>query len=603
MTRRTAGPRSSDVGDAKKDVAAPVYVLGISGSYNRPGQTGDGHDPCAVLLQDGAILAMAAEERFCRVKHAPGYFPTEAIAFCLQRGGITFEQVQAIGWSNDPYLTTTRWTRAGARWLKRAAVMLVNRIHQAPARIHKALNIFSDTLRPWTVEETQQIPLASQFQFDLLSTPFYCVDHHYAHAASAYYASGMAEATVITWDNTGGGVSCAIYHGTQGRLRVIEEFDQFSMGAVYTAAQSFLKLSDDGAVMGLAGYGTPRGVFAPFADPERLYMDLARIGRPFLGARRSSDLLQLLGRPPEPGRELEDGHKAIAADVQALLEAFAFVILRRALASTHCRDVAFAGGVALNAVMNGRIARSGLVDRVFVQPDAGDGGGALGAAFEAYRRLGYAPRPAELQHAFWGPEFADESIEAMLRGTKVGYERVTTAALVELTASWLADGKIVGWFQGRAEWGPRALGARSILADPRDPDMKSRINAAVKYRDEWRPFAPSILEEAAAEYLENVSYSPFMTMTFPVKPHQRRTLAAVVHVDGTTRPQFVRRTVAPLFYDLISRFAEKTGVPVVLNTSFNLKGEPIVNTPLDALRVFYSSGLDVLALGSFVLRK
>ncbi|HLL70682.1 MAG TPA: carbamoyltransferase C-terminal domain-containing protein, partial [Pyrinomonadaceae bacterium] len=446
-----------------------------------------------------------------------------------------------------------------------------------------------------------------KFRLDVDKIPFFRVDHHLSHAASAYYASGFQEATVITWDGSGDGLSATISHGKDGKLKVLEERLDFSIGEVYWTVHKFLKLSDEGSLMGLAGYGKPQNFFKGLVDADRLYMDLNHISRPggtsetWIGYHPS--LVERLGPPRLPDEPLEDRHRDIAADLQKLVEDFGFSFMRRAIEMTGCRNVAFAGGVALNAVMNGKIARSGLVDNIFIQPEAGDAGGALGAAYMGYQRLGYDLQPKAMEHAYWGIGFTDEEIEAALAITKVRYEKVTREELVETVASELADKKIVGWFQGRAEWGPRALGARSILADPRDREMNLRVNAAVKYRDDWRPFAPSMIEEVAGEYMEGAMYAPFMIMTFPVKEEKKKDIAAVVHVDGTTRPQTVRRTVNPLYYDMIKRLGEKTGVPVVMNTSFNLKGEPVVNSPRDALRTFFSSGLDVLALGNFIIRK
>jgi carbamoyltransferase len=270
---------------------------------------------------------------------------------------------------------------------------------------------------------------------------------------------------------------------------------------------------------------------------------------------------------------------------------------------TGCRNVAFAGGVALNATMNGKIARSGLVDKIFIQPESGDAGGCLGAAYVGYTKLNRELKPKEMQHAYWGIGYSDDEIQKALDIVKVKYEKLSTEGVAERVADLLANKKIVGWFQGRSEWGPRALGARSILGDPRDREMLYSINAAVKYRDGWRPFAPSMLEEAAEEYLEDIVYAPFMIMTFKVREEKKHLIPAVVHVDGTTRPQMVRRSVNPLYYDMIKKFGEKTGVPIVMNTSFNLKGEPVVNSPRDAVRTFYSSGLDALSIGSFLIQK
>lgn len=583
----------------------PVYVLGVSGKYNQNAGAGDAHHPAAVLLRDGEIVAMAGEERFVRVKYAIGHFPYNAVKFCLDTAGIAPERLDAIAWSNDPFLANERWVNVNNRTVKRMAYGLTSRLNKSKNGVKKGLRLFDIALKPWEEEESQKAGFRDRFRLDVDKIPFYRVDHHFSHAASAYYASGFKEATVITWDGSGDGLSATISHGKDGKLKTLEERLDFSIGEVYWTIHKFLKLSDEGSLMGLAGYGTPQNVFKDLVDPERLYMDLNSISRGGGGAPLGSHpaLVERLGPPRLPDEPLEDRHRDIAADLQKLVEDFGFSFLRRAIGMTGCRNVAFAGGVALNAVMNGKIARSGLVDNIFIQPEAGDAGGALGAAYMGYQRLGHDLQPKAMEHAYWGSSFTDEEIEAALAITKVRYKKLSREDLVETVASELANKQMVGWFQGRAEWGPRALGARSILADPRDREMNLRVNAAVKYRDDWRPFAPSMIEEVAGEYMEGAQYAPFMIMTFPVREEKKKDIAAVVHVDGTTRPQTVRRSVNPLYYDVIKRLGEKTGVPVVMNTSFNLKGEPVVNSPRDALRTFFSSGLDVLALGSFIIRK
>jgi carbamoyltransferase len=266
-------------------------------------------------------------------------------------------------------------------------------------------------------------------------------------------------------------------------------------------------------------------------------------------------------------------------------------------------DICFAGGCALNATLNGKIGRSDLVDRIFVQPEPGDAGGALGAAYLAHRRLGLPLKPVELRHAYWGSSFSDEEIIEQLELVKVPYEVLSESDVPDVVSDLLIRQHIVGWFQLGCEWGPRALGARSIIADPRKEEIRDRVNQAVKYRDWWRPFAPSMLAEAADEYLEGSFFAPFMIVTFLAKQRHLQEIAGVTHRDGTTRPQMVERDINPRYYDTIAAFGRKTGVPMILNTSFNLKGEPIVNTPRDALRTFFSSGLDALIMNNVLVRK
>lgn len=580
------------------------YVLGVSGKYNQS-SGGDAHHPAAALLKDGEIVALASEERFVRVKYAIGYFPYNAIKFCLDTAGITLDQLDAIAWSNDPYLAAERWINANHSTVKKLAFAVTKTLRKSNNGFSKGLNFFDISLKPWLEEENEKSGFRVKFQTDINKIPFYCVDHHKAHAASAYYASGFSEATVITWDGSGDGLSATISHGKDGKLTTLEERGDFSIGEIYWAVHKFLNLSDEGSLMGLAGYGTPNGTFEKVADAERLWVDFAKISRPVVGHGMgySWSLTEWLGRPREQDDEIEDRHKTIAADLQKLVEDFGFAYLKRAIEMTKCRNVAFAGGVALNATMNGKIARSGLVDNIFIQPEAGDAGGALGAAYMGCVNLGCDLKPKEMQHVYYGIGFDDSEIQKALDIVKVKYQRLEREDLIEKVSTLLANQKIVGWFQGRAEWGARALGNRSILADPREREMLERVNAAVKYRDGWRPFAPSMLEEVSDEYLENSCYAPFMIMTFPVRAEKKHLIPAVVHVDGTTRPQMVRRSVNPLYYDLIKCFGDKTGVPILMNTSFNLKGEPVVNSPRDAIRTFYSSGLDALTIGSFLIEK
>lgn len=583
----------------------PVYVLGISGKCNQGAGGGDAHHPAVALLRDGEIVALASEERFVRVKYAIGFFPYHSAKFCLDTAGITLEDLDAIAWSNDPYLAADRWIAANNRLVKKLAFGFVKRLGNLNGRLKKGLSFFDLSLKPWEEEQNEKAGFSVKFNANIDAIPFFCTDHHLSHAASAYFASGFDEATVVTWDGSGDGLSATISHGKGGKLTVLEERNDFSIGEVYWAIHKFLNLSDEGSLMGLAGYGTPSGTFDKVADADRLYMDFSRISRPSVGfgLGYSRGLIDWLGRPRLEHDEIEGRHKSIAADLQKLVEDFGFAYLKHALKLTGCRNVVFAGGVALNATMNGKIARSGLVDKIFIQPEAGDAGGALGAAYMGYVRLGHELKPREMPHAYWGIGYTDDEIQKALDIVKVKYTKLSREDLVERVADLLSNQKIVGWFQGRGEWGPRALGARSILGDPRDREMLHKVNAAVKYRDGWRPFAPSMLEEVADEYLEGVVYAPFMIMTFPVREEKKHLIPAVVHVDGTTRPQMVRRSVNPLYYDVIKRFGEVTGVPIVMNTSFNLKGEPVVNSPRDAVRTFYSSGLDALAIGSFLIEK
>jgi len=319
------------------------------------------------------------------------------------------------------------------------------------------------------------------------------------------------------------------------------------------------------------------------------------------GSRTFSEMRRLLGPPRIGESEIEERHKNIAYAVQSACEVAMLSVVRLAIDQTRCRNLCLAGGVALNSKANGKLLKSGLVDQIFVQPAASDDGVALGAALTPYLDSGGRLPDRAMRHAYLGPAFEDDAVEATLRTYKLRFTRLKDVAAI--AAELLAQGKILGWFQGRMEFGPRALGNRSILADPRDPEMNVRVNNAVKFREWWRPFAPSLKKEAASDYLESATDSPFMILTAQVRPEKQGVIPAVTHVDGSARPQTVEQEINPLYWRLIDEFEKRTGVPVIMNTSFNLRGEAIVNTPTDALRTFFSSGMDALVLGSFLVEK
>jgi carbamoyltransferase len=579
-----------------------VYVLGVSGIIGVSNQY-VGHDTSAALLRNGEIVAMAGEERFNRIKKATGT-PFRAIQFCLETAGIRFEDLTAIGWGFDPYAARRRWLRKRSRQPMRRIAGVVAEMGRLPGlgALRSATPYVLDPDRLVRLQKYQpRSGLVRLFGAAADKMPFFPVDHHYAHAASAYYASGADDATVVTWDGGGDELSSMICRGHDGTLEVLEEYlvERFSLGVLYQLGHNFLKMPDEGSLMGLAGYGAPKGHFDRNVDVERLRMSVADAScDEFLPALKAS-----LGDPRLDSKPLDDHYRSVAADVQDVIERFGFRIVRHAVGLTGYRRLCCAGGVALNAIMNGKLGRSDLIDEIFMQPNAGDGGTALGAAYVAHQKLGHRIPRQRMEHVYWGKGFTSEEIAETLERIGVAYERVPDGEIPEIVSDLLVAGRVTGWFQGRAEWGPRSLGARSILADPRERAMLQKVNAVIKYRDEWRPFAPSMLEEEAPRYLTGSFYSPFMITTFPVPAERQKDISAVIHVDGTTRPQMVRRAVNPLYYDTIRAFGRKTGVPAVLNTSFNLKGEPIVNSPVDALRTFYSSGMEALLMGNCLVRK
>jgi carbamoyltransferase len=541
------------------------------------------HDSAAAIARDGEVLFATAEERLSRKKHDGG-FPLLAIKACLAHARAKLVDLDEVAFG---------WQSASAT---RSADMR---------------NFFTGAhpMGWWGVLRAQSVGRIEEYQRDgerlfrrRLGQPkngFKRIDHHYAHALSAYPVSGFDEATVVVIDGRGAWEATSIWHGKGSELRLVEMIRwPNSVGLFYaqfTWWLGFERFQDEWKVMGLAPYGGPGvdlGGFIRVSDGHYsvnaplLLDDLSRIEK-VLGPARKAD---------EP---LSDRHRDVAWAVQDACERAELAIIRRAISLTGSRNLCLAGGVALNSKANGLILSQRLVDRIFIQPAATDDGVSIGAALAAPVAAGF--RCGEMTKAYLGSQAPSDEIETVLRTYKLSYTRLDDPA--ETAADLLTRGKLIGWYQGREEFGPRALGNRSILADPRDVQNRDRVNNAVKFREEWRPFAPSVLEEAGASLFENYHTTPFMTLTFQVKPEKKAAIAAAVHVDGSARVQSVTRDQNERYYDLIKNFAAKTGVPAVLNTSFNLKGEPIVNSPFDAIRTFYTSGLDALILDRYLIAK
>jgi carbamoyltransferase len=574
-----------------------VYVLGIN--YRPLGAMEIGHHSAAALLVDGVPVAMCEEERFVRIKEAPGRFPLNAVQYCLERAGITIHDLSAIGWNWDPAGSTER--RKGQR---SPTARTLSSLAQFAFR-NTPLRAFESAVTDGVLPERVVKKLRSEllYWFNVGSEPpVFCFDHHLAHAASAFYPSGLEKSTVITWDCWGDHLSAMVALGDGSKLSIVEEipFSQMSIGLLNDFVYEFLRTSEKGNLMGLAPYGTPQGYLDNLANVEKLTMrmDLLSQHAPF-----PESFTKIAGKPRRPGEPLEQRHKDLAADLQRKIDSFGMKIAYSAIESTGERNLCLAGGCALNAALNGKLGRSGKVDTLFVQPEAGDAGGALGAAYLAHLELGKPLKRTPMRHAYWGPSYTNEQIVEQLDIVKVPYEKLTDDEIAPTVSDLIANGNIVGWFQLGSEWGPRALGARSILADPRKEEIRDRVNLAIKYRDWWRPFAPSMLAEEAPNYIEGSFFAPFMIVTFPIKQAHASEMAGVTHLDGSTRPQMVQRDINPRYYDMIQAFGKKAGVPMVLNTSFNLKGEPMVNSPRDALRTFFSSGLDALVMNNVLVKK
>ena len=545
------------------------------------------HDSSACVVRDGELLFAVAEERLSRLKH-DARFPQLAIQACLDFAKVSAADVDEVCFG---------WQHVGALYRHDLKLYATGRW---PLNY---LNLLNSSRYFLSMSHQQNGAAPFRRTFGAAKTRMRFVDHHFAHALSAYAYSGFDDSAVVVMDGRGAWEGTSIWHGRSGRLDHILTIDYpDSIGLFYsefTGYLGFVRNSDEWKVMGLAPYGQPGLDLSRFIDlaatPPRVHHRQLVTAKPF------ENLIPLFGPPREPESEISDHHKNIAYAVQDACEHAMMSIARLALQKTGSRNLCLAGGVALNSKANGKIVASGIVEKFFVQPAASDDGVALGAALapclDSNGKLPNKP----MRHGYWGPSFEDAAIESALNTYKIKHTKVSDPATA--AAQLLSQGKILGWFQGRMEFGPRALGARSIIADPRDPEMNAKVNNAVKFREWWRPFAPSFKKEAAPEFLESAYDSPFMILTAQVRPEKRNVIPSVTHVDGSARPQTVEREINPLYYRLIDEFGKITSVPVIMNTSFNLRGEAIVHTPTDAIRTFFSSGMDALVIGSFLVEK
>lgn len=557
-----------------------MLTLGINSAW---------HDSSVALLDNGEILFAAQEERYSRIKHDRS-FPKLALGEALRFTGATATDIDQIGFG---------WNRPGLGEAYIVGANLTGRIPFSVRGVGHHVAMLGRAL--YTADGKREL----EREFEAFrGKPINFVDHHEAHAWSAFAVSGFENAAVLIVDGHGAWQATSIYEGRGGQLRRTSVWPYpNSLGSFYTAFTDLLGFesnSDEWKLMGLAAYGEPtfslRDVIRVTADDYNVNSRALRVsphGKLFLESRFGPR------RNAEEGFTQED--KNLAASVQYETEEAMLALARRAVHETGCKNLCLAGGVAMNSKANGRILASGLVDALFVQPAATDDGTALGAALALERRAGVPLKGQRMEHAYLGSGYSEEEIRKALEDARVPYSDRSEVELV--VAQLLAEGYVVGWFQGRMEFGPRALGSRSILADPRDSGARDRVNASVKFREEWRPFAPSCLAEQAAEYFEPVSESPYMILTFHVRKEKQDVIPAVTHADESARVQTVARETNPRYWGLINEFGRITGVPVVLNTSFNLKGEPIVCRPQDALRTFFTSGLDFLAIGDCVVAK
>ena len=562
-----------------------MTVLGISCYY---------HDAGAALVRDGKLVAAAEEERFNRKKHYSG-FPEQAVKYCLDEAGIAIGDVDHIGFYEKPLVKFNRiletilayWPRTYGPWLKAMPLWLTQRL-RIGREIQEKLGTDKDIL--------------------------YC-QHHLAHAASAFLVSPFEEAAILTADGVGEWTttSWGIGRGYDIEMRKEIRFPH-SVGLLFSAITAYLGFRVNDAewkVMGLAPYGQPSYVdqfrkVVQIKDDGSIRLDLRYFAYPY-STRKTFNRRweQLFGQPQRPPEsELTDFHRDIAHSGQKIVEEIMVKTAAHVHRETGMDRLCMAGGVGLNCVANWRILQESGFKEIFIQPAAGDSGGAVGTAFYIHNSALKNPRVFRMEHAFWGPSFGDPEIKVALDRARAVYEAADDEdGLLERTAQMIADGKVVAWFQGRLEFGPRALGARSLLADPRNAKMKDIINAKVKFREAYRPFAPAVLKERAHEYFEMPEGmdAPFMLLVPKVRESKRGVIPAVTHEDGTGRVQTVTDEHHGRYYRLIRAFGKLTGVPVVINTSFNVRGEPIVCTPQDAYNTFVNTGIDVLVIGNYVV--
>jgi len=577
-----------------------VNILGIN-AYHA--------NASAALVSDGTLVAAVEEERFNRVKYAAG-FPVAAIRYCLKAAGITLNEIDHIAIPRNP------WARMGTKLLYALRM---------PGFARERMKVLSSFVG---IPEA----LAKAFETDpkRIRAQFHRVEHHRAHLATAFFVSPFDQATLLSADGLGDFASTMWATGDGNRIRIDGSIAfPHSLGIYYTALTQYLgfwKFGDEYKVMGLSAYGEPayleefRRILVNEENGFRLglkYFSHHRQGAemswrdaeqtPLLGRLFSDYLEKRLGRSRPAEAPLEQKHKDIAASLQARLEEVLFQQVTEQQARSGQRKLCFAGGVALNCVANGKLFDQAPFEQIFIQPAAGDAGLALGAAFHVYHQILGHPRSFQMRHVSWGPDYSASEIRTALEEKGIFQDGLDISELAEekiaqATAQYISEGDVVGWFSGRAEWGPRALGNRSILADPRRPEMKEILNRRIKHRESFRPFAPSILAESTEEFFERAHPSPFMTFAYPLRQEKRNALPAATHVDGTCRLQTVDRDANPRFWRLISEFGRLTGTPAVVNTSFN-DNEPIVCAPGEAIDCFLRTHMDALVMGNYVVRK
>lgn len=551
------------------------------------------HDGSATLVRDGKIVAAAEEERFTRIKHDSS-FPAKAIEFCLSRGGITFKDLDCVCFYEKPF-----------RKFERFLSCQKAKPHRRPEFVEHELAAYA--------YERLCLPDTLKQRYDY-SGPIEFVEHHLAHAASAYYISSFEDAAIMTIDGVGEWTTTAQYKAENEKITLLREIQYpHSIGLLYSTITGFLGFKvneDEYKVMGLASYGKPtylkqfEELVTQFEDASyRLNMEYFS----FMDDDTSMyhpKLIQLLGPARVPESEISQTHMDIAATLQRVTEEMV-IRLGKSLyeSSGGKKNLCLAGGVALNGVSNWRLFQETPFEKISIQPASGDGGGSMGAALYCYNQKNERQVGGKRHSTLLGPDFTDQEIESMLKSESATFQRLSDEQLFQKAAELISKNQIVGWFQGKMEFGPRALGNRSILGNACNPEMKDILNLRVKFREDFRPFAPAVLEESASEYFDIDVESPYMLLVAPVKNEKRNVIPSVTHSDGTARVQTVSREDNPRFYELIREFQKLSKVPVVINTSFNVRGEPIVCTPSDAYHCFLKTDIDYLFVGNYLVEK
>jgi carbamoyltransferase len=561
-----------------------TYVLGLSCFY---------HDSAAALLRDGEVVAACQEERLSRKKHDSG-FPSRAVRYVLKEGGITPEQLDAVGFYDKPLLKFER--------------MLSTYIATFP----RSFNSFRTAIPVW-LHEKLWVPAVIRKELRPYKGPILFAEHHMSHAASAFLVSPFEESAILTVDGVGEWATASFGVGRGTDITLFKEIRfPHSLGLLYSAFTYYLGFKVNSAeykVMGLAPYGRPvhydriMKEMVSLNDDGSFKLNMKYFSYDYGLRMTNGAFSEFFGGPPrQPETWMTEREFDIAASIQKVCEEIVLRMTRYIHRETGLGNLCMAGGVALNCVANGRVVRETPFKNLFVQPAAGDAGGAVGVAHYLYNTIEKQPRGKPWTHAYLGPAYPDAEIASYLDGAGARYRTLGGRELVDTTARLISEGNVVGWFQGRMEFGPRALGGRSILADPRDPKMRDTLNMKIKFREGFRPFAPSVLADKASQWFEIDCDSPYMLLVAQVR-EGKRCIPSVTHVDNSARLQTVTREESPLYYDLIAAFEKLTGVPVIINTSFNVRGEPIVCTPHDAYLCFMRTNMDHLVLGHHVLDK